>query len=39
MDKPTWRDYTTPGVVFDTILLTILIIGLIDLLIHLSALV
>ena len=29
MDKPTWRDYTTPGVVFDTILLTILIIGLI----------
>lgn len=29
MDKPTWRDYTTPGAVFDTILLTILIIGLI----------
>lgn len=29
MDKPTWRDYVTPGVVFDTILLTILIIGLV----------
>lgn len=29
MGKPTWRDYVTPGAVFDTILLTILIIGLI----------
>ena len=27
--KPTWRDYTTTGAVFDTILLSILIIGLI----------
>ena len=29
MDKLTWRDYVTPGAVFDTILLTILIIGLV----------